>query len=139
MTIKEKEDAIYGSLTKRAKELMEKREYIKKIYDIRMGKATCRYMDFVMDGVKIGMPYNGQKITSGYLKKETASIGILLQKTWQLKYCVIDLSKFLFKYAKNPTEQFTCIHLKEILDVIVEDDPEQRNVDKSIFSLGRKN
>ncbi len=37
-------------------------------------------MDFVMDGIKIGMPYNGQKITSGYLKKETKSIGILLKR-----------------------------------------------------------
>lgn len=95
-------------------------------------------MDFVMDGIKIGMPYNGQKITQGYLKKETKSIGILLQRSWQLKYCVLDLSKFQFKYAKNPTEPFNILYLKEIIDVILEDDPKKKDDNKkSIFSLSR--
>jgi hypothetical protein len=94
-------------------------------------------MDFVMDGTTLGMPYNGQKLTTGYLKKETKSLGIMLSKSWQPKYCVIDLTRFLFKYAKNPTEPFTSIHLKEIVDVTVEEDPVQRDGDKTIFSLGR--
>ena len=51
---------------------------MKKIHDIKKGKSKVKYMDFVMDGVKIGMPYNGYKLTQGYLKKETQSIGILL-------------------------------------------------------------
>lgn len=61
----------------------------------------------------------------------------MLKKQWQLKYCVLDLTQFLFKYAKNPTEIFTVLHLKEILDVIVEEDPEKKERDKSIFSVNR--
>jgi hypothetical protein len=94
-------------------------------------------MDFIMDGVKIGVPYNGLKVTNGYLKKETQSKGILLSRSWQLKYCVLDLSKFEFKYAKNPTQEFTRIQLKGIIDVFIEDDPQRKDGDKSIFSLGR--
>ena len=69
--------------------------------------------------------------------KETKSLGLMLQKSWQLKFCIIDLAQFVFKYAKNPTEEFTELRLKEIIDVIVEEDPQQRDGDKSIFSLGR--
>jgi hypothetical protein len=29
----------------------------------------------------------------------------------------MDLTKFVFKYAKAPTEKFTIIHLKDIIDV----------------------
>lgn len=94
-------------------------------------------MDFVMDGIKIGMPYNGKKLEQGYLKKETKSLGLMLSKTWQLKFCVIDLAQFVFKYAKNPTEEFTELRLKEIVDVVVEEDPGHRDGDKSIFSLSR--
>ena len=90
-----------------------------------------------MDGIKIGMPYNGKKVEQGYLKKETKSLGIMLQKSWQLKFCVIDLAQFVFKYAKNPTEEFTELRLKEIVDVVVEEDPLSRDNDKSIFSIGR--
>ena len=133
----EKEEVIQGSLTERAQRVVTDPNYVKKIQDIKHGRSTCRYMDFVMDGIKIGMPYNGQKVTQGYLKKETQSLGILLQRTWQLKYCVLDLTRFLFKYAKNPTEVYTNIHLKEIIDVVVEEDPARKDDDKSIFSLGR--
>ena len=45
-----------------------------------------------MDGIKIGMPYNGVKQTCGYLKKETKGLNIILNKSWQLKYCVLDLT-----------------------------------------------
>ena len=68
---KEKEEIIVGSLTKRAETIINDPEYIQKLKDIRKGKNQCRYMDFVMDGIKIGMPYNGDKTTTGYLKKET--------------------------------------------------------------------
>ena len=82
-----------------------------------------------MNGVKMGMPYIGQKITSGYLKKETASIGFMFQRTWQLKYCILDLTRFEFKYSKNPTEQFTKIPMNLIIDVFIEDDPGKKNCD----------
>jgi hypothetical protein len=61
----------------------------------------------------------------------------MLKKTWQLKYCVLDLTRFVFRYAKNPTEVFTNIHLKEIIDVEVENDPDKIERDKTMFSLGR--
>lgn len=37
-------------------------------------------MDFYINNINITMPYTGQKVTSGYLKKETKSIGIMLKK-----------------------------------------------------------
>ena len=62
----------------------------------------------------------------------------MLQRTWQLKYCILDLTKFEFKYSKNPTETFTKIPMNLIIDVYIEDDPAKRNADKSVFSLTRK-
>lgn len=112
--------------------------YLKRLEDIKSGKTNSRYMDFIMDGVKIGVPYNGNKVTTGYLKKETQTVGILMQRNWQLKYCVLDLSRFEFKYAKNPTCEFTSLQLKSIIDVYIEDDPAKKDGDKSIFSIGRK-
>ena len=74
----EKEEAYQGSLTERASKIVNDPNYMKKIHNIKKGKSKVKFMDFVMDGVKIGMPYNGYKLTSGYLKKETKSLGILL-------------------------------------------------------------
>jgi hypothetical protein len=134
---KEKEEQIYGSLTERANRVVAAPDYLQRLSDIKQGKTGSRYMDFIMDGVKIGVPYNGLKVTNGYLKKETQSKGILMSRSWQLKYCVLDLSRFEFKYAKNPTQEFTRIQLKGIIDVFIEDDPARKDGDKSIFSLGR--
>jgi len=36
-----------------------------------LGRKKVKIMEFFMNGVKMAMPYSGQKITSGYLKKET--------------------------------------------------------------------
>lgn len=101
--MKEREQNIYGSLTERAKSLVMDKNYLKNLYLLKKKSDSTKFMDFVMDGVKIGLPYNGQKVTQGYLKKETQSVNIFMKKQWQPKYCVIDLTKFLFKYAKNPT------------------------------------
>ena len=76
-----------------------------------------------MDGIKIELPYLGQKITQGYLKKETQSLNIFMQRQFQMRFCILDLTKFVFKYAKAPTEKFTVIHLKDIIDVQIEKDP----------------
>ena len=67
----EKEEIITGSLTERANNLMNDAKYKSKLEKIKKGEANCRFMDFIMDGKKICVPYNGQKVTSGYLKKET--------------------------------------------------------------------
>lgn len=93
-----------------------------------------------MDGIKIELPYLGQKLTQGYLRKETQSVNILLKREFQTKFCMLDLTKFLFKYAKAPTESFTFIHLKDIIDVYVEPDPGVQPVNtkekksRSVFS-----
>jgi hypothetical protein len=55
---------------------------MQRLSDIKQGKTGSRYMDFIMDGVKIGVPYNGLKVTNGYLKKETQSKGILMSRSW---------------------------------------------------------
>lgn len=53
---------------------------------------------------------------------------------------MLDLTKFLFKYAKAPTDTFTFIHLKDIIDVYVEVDPGIQSsnppskISKSVFS-----
>lgn len=72
-----------------------------------------------MDGIKIELPFLGQKITQGYLKKETQG-GFFGGGTFQTKFCVLDLTKFMFKYAKAPTDKFTHIMLKDIIDVKIE-------------------
>ena len=68
---KEKEEMIYGSLTERANRVVNTPGYMQRLSDIKKGRTQSRYMDFIMDGVTIGVPYNGVKITNGYLKKET--------------------------------------------------------------------
>ena len=40
-----------------------------------------------------------------------------------MRYCVLDLTKFVFKYAKAPTEKYTVIQLKDIIDIVLEEDP----------------
>lgn len=58
---------------------------------------------------------------------------------------MLDLTKFLFKYAKAPTEKFTYIHLKDIIDVTIEPDPGILNKGRaserksSVFSTTNKN
>ena len=41
-----------------------------------------------------------------------------------MRYCILDLTKFLFRYAKAPTEKFTVIQLKDIIDIFIEMDPQ---------------
>jgi len=48
---------------------------------------------------------------------------------------VLDLTKFCFKYAKAPTEGFTVIHLKDIIDINLESDPLVKKNDKNFFSV----
>ena len=66
----------------------------------------------------------GTKVTEGYLKKETESRTLNLKQEFQTKYCILDLSKFMFKYAKSEMGGFVCIYLKDIKDVIIEPDHE---------------
>ena len=56
---KEKEESYIGSLTERAVKTIASESYKKKLLDIKHNVSKFRYMDFVMDGVTLGMPYNG--------------------------------------------------------------------------------
>ena len=56
---KEKEESYLGSLTERAVRTVGCDAYKKKLLDIKHNVSKCRYMDFVMDGTTLGMPYNG--------------------------------------------------------------------------------
>lgn len=129
---------IVGSLNDRAKMVVVSREYQQRLKDLKARKVKAKVMDFYMNGVNITMPYSGQKVTSGYLKKETQSIGIMFKKAWQPKYCVLDLQKFEFRYAKNPQCAYTIIPVNSVIDVVVEEDPPKRNADRSVFSLAKK-
>ena len=44
---------------------------------------------------------------------------------------MLDLTKFIFKYAKAPTDKFTSIALKDIIDVVIERDPKDRKKDRA--------
>lgn len=121
--------------------MVQTEEYLHKVKQIKRGNTQIKQMEFIMDGLKIQLPFTGQKVTQGYLKKETASSSFLMNKYFQLRYCVMDLTKFLFKYAKAPTEQFTFIHLKDIIDIHLEKDPDPKRLkQKSMFGgLSGKN
>jgi len=57
-----------------------------------------------------------------------------MQKQFQMRFCVLDLTKFCFKYAKAPTEGFTQIHLKDIIDITLEADPIYNKNSKTFLS-----
>ena len=50
---------------------------------------------------------------------------------------MLDLTRFMFKYAKAPTEVFTQIHLKDIIDITIEKDPIFK-IEKSFFGKNIK-
>ena len=130
-----------GSLNERALRMVTTEEYLHKVKLIKAGNTSIKSMEFIMDGIKIELPYNGQKVTQGYLKKEQAGGNFLMQKNFQMRYCILDLTKFVFKYAKAPTEKYTIIHLKDIIDVHLENDPVIKPLNKtgsSFFSASNK-
>lgn len=114
-----------GSLNERALNMVTTDEYLNKVKMIKNGNTKIKSMEFIMDGIKIELPFNGQKVTQGYLKKETKNVNFLMNHTFQNKYCILDLTKFVFKYAKAPTDKFTFILLKDIIDVRLENDPKE--------------
>ena len=60
-----------------------------------------------------------------------------MKKSFQMRYCLLDLTRFMFKYAKAPTEVFTQIHLKDIIDIQIEKDPIFK-IEKSFFGNKEK-
>jgi len=62
-------------------------------------------------------------------------MNFLLNRTFQNKFCVLDLTKFCFKYSKDPKEKFKTILLKDVIDVVLETDPQRtRTNSSSLFS-----
>lgn len=87
--------------------MVQTRDYLYKVKQIKAGNGAIKQMEFIMDGLRIQLPFTGHKVTQGYLKKETAKGNLLIAKQFQMRYCILDLTKFQFKYAKSPTETFT--------------------------------
>ena len=119
---------------------MQDPEYLSKVQkynDGKMQKSKIQFTEFNYHGSNIYLPFKGQKMTAGYLKKESKSVGFMFSKFWQSKYFVLDLYKFEFKYSKQPNVDFTLIPLREIIDVKLEKDPSKNDVrtDRSVFSL----
>lgn len=125
-----------SSLNERALKMVKTDEYLHKIKLIKAGNTQIKQMEFIMDGLKIQLPYSGQKVTQGYLKKETAATGMIFSRQFQMRYCILDLTKFLFRYAKAPTEKYTIIHLKDIVDIYIEMDPQtsKKRKENNFFS-----
>ena len=112
-----------SSLMDRANRMVGTDDYLHKVKMIKGGNTQIKSIEFIMDGIKIELPYNGQKVTQGYLKKETKAVSLLLNRNFQMRYCILDLTKFVFRYAKAPTDKYTFIKLKDIIDIILERDP----------------
>ena len=59
------------TLNQRALILVQTDDYLYKVKEIKRGNNKIKSMEFIMDGIKIELPYLGTKVTQGYLKKET--------------------------------------------------------------------
>jgi len=47
---------------------------------MKEGNYQIKSMEFTIDGKTIDLPYLGNKLTQGYLQKETQSLNMLLKK-----------------------------------------------------------
>ena len=54
--------------------------YLNKVKMIKAGNQKIKNMEFIMDGIKLELPYRGAKLTQGYLRKETQSLNILMKR-----------------------------------------------------------
>ena len=51
------------TLNERAIEMVRSDEYLNKVKMIKAGDTRIKSMEFIMDGIKIELPYLGNKIT----------------------------------------------------------------------------
>ena len=110
----QREEVFFGSLKQRAVKLCEDPVYLRKIKNTykaeKKYRPTLKFVEFPLRGQRpIRVPYSGQKMVAGYLKKESAHLGLLLQKFWQPKYFSLDMFKFELKYAKTPAHEMAII------------------------------
>ena len=61
-------------------------------------------MEFILKGNLIELPYSGLKITKGFLSKQSKTKSLLLGRKWQMKFCTLDLRRFVFKYSLYPND-----------------------------------
>ena len=66
----------------RANRMVGTDDYLHKAKMIKGGNTQIKSMEFIMDGIKIELPYNGHKVTQGYLKKETKAVSLLLNRNF---------------------------------------------------------
>ena len=52
-----------SSLNERALKMVKTDEYLAKIKLIKGGNTVIKQMEFIMDGLKIQLPYSGAKVT----------------------------------------------------------------------------
>ena len=50
--------------------------------------------------------FSTARVVQGYLKKLCGEKSFLFSPSFEMRFCVLDLNKLVFKYAKSPKEQF---------------------------------
>lgn len=58
---------------------------------------------------------------NGYLKKLTGENSIWFKPSFDMRWCVLDLERMVFRYAKSPKEQFFDIKFADLFSVRTED------------------
>lgn len=56
----------------------------------------------------------GPRLVQGYLKKLTRENSIFFSPCFEMRYCVLDLDRMTFRYAKSPKHQFLTINYDAI-------------------------
>ena len=132
------------SLQKRAEQRVREPHFLKKVrsFEKAVDKDALKnkFAVFPVKGKSIGIPYTGDKKVRGYLKKESAHVGMLLSKFWAQKFFTLDLYKFRLTYCVDPTSRHdrTVIPLSKVIDILVQPkkETEERNRSASPNSNG---
>ena len=134
-------------MQKRAEQRVREPHYLKKVRSFEKAvdkdELKTKFAVFPVKGRTIGIPYTGDKKVRGYLKKESAHVGVLLSKFWAQKFFTLDLYKFRLTYSVDPTSRRdrTVIPLSSVIDIQVQPEKtlQERNRSASpngFFGLG---
>ena len=61
--------------------------------------------------------FSTARVVQGYLKKLCGEKSFLFSPSFEMRFCVLDLNKLVFRYAKSPKEQFAEISASELVSV----------------------
>ena len=61
--------------------------------------------------------FSAARVVQGYLKKLCGEKSFLFSPSFEMRFCVLDLNKLVFRYAKSPKEQFSEILANELVSV----------------------